>query len=72
MGFYQTNIANGEFKKHIGAYILCAGIGAGFVFFDGCDRIKNVYDKHAKSMVEDVIKPYQKNYSQSFKEWYKK
>jgi len=69
MGFYRTNIANGELKKHIGAYLLCIGIGAGFVYLDGCNEVKGAYDNHVKQRVEDVIKPYKTKRPGDVNDW---
>jgi hypothetical protein len=37
--FYKTNIANGEFRKHKGAYLLAIGLGfLGAKYGGGCAR----------------------------------
>ena len=50
--FYQTNFANGEFRKHKSAYAVALLLGAAVIQFHGCEGLKSSYSTVEEKVIE--------------------
>lgn len=55
MGFYHTNIANGEFGKHKWAYAAMFVLGMAATRYNACSRMDEAYHTTKQEGVEGVL-----------------